>query len=174
MANFQTPNFESIAREIFKNISPKVAQKARAFFLQSFIKQGFTDTSFIPWVKRVDAFPHKTLQQSLTLKNSLRIAEQSPEKVVISAGEKLSYAAIHNEGGTISVRVTEKMRKYFWAMYYKTQNSRYKWMALTEKETLTIHIPKRQFIGESYTLDKQLEKLIIEEMLQAEKHLTFE
>lgn len=174
MANFQTPNFESIAREIFKNISPKVAQKVRAFFLQSFIKQGFTDTSFIPWVKRVDAFPHKTLQQSLTLKNSLHIAEQSPEKVVISAGEKLSYAAIHNEGGTITVKVTEKMRKYFWAMYYRTQDSRYKWMALTEKETLTIHIPKRQFIGESYTLDKQLEKLIIEEMLQAEKHLTFE
>lgn len=174
MANFQTPNYESMAREIFKNISPKVAQKARAFFLQSFIKQGFTDTSFIPWVKRVDAFPHKTLQQSLTLKNSLHIAEQSPEKVVISAGEKLSYAAIHNEGGTITVKVTEKMRKYFWAMYYRTQDSRYKWMALTEKETLTIHIPKRQFIGESYTLDKQLEKLIIEEMLQAEKHLTFE
>lgn len=174
MANFQTPNYESMAREIFKNISPKVAQKARAFFLQSFIKQGFTDTSFIPWVKRVDALPHKTLQQSLTLKNSLHIAEQSPEKVVISAGEKLSYAAIHNEGGTITVKVTEKMRKYFWAMYYRTQDSRYKWMALTEKETLTIHIPKRQFIGESYTLDKQLEKLIIEEMLQAEKHLTFE
>ena len=174
MANFQTPNFEDIARELFKNISPKVAQKARAFFLQSFIKQGFTDTSFIPWVKRMDTLPHKTLQQSLTLKNSLRIAEQSPERVVISAGEKLSYAAIHNEGGTITVKVTEKMRKYFWAMYYKTQDSRYKWMALTEKETLTIHIPKRQFIGESYTLDKQLEKLIIEEMLQAEKHLTFE
>lgn len=174
MANFQTPNFESMAREIFKSISPKVAQKARAFFLQSFIKQGFTDTSFIPWVKRMDTLPHKTLQQSLTLKNSLRIAEQSPEKVVISAGEKLSYAAIHNEGGMITVKVTEKMRKYFWAMYYKTQNSCYKWMALTEKETLTIHIPKRQFIGESYTLDKQLEKLIMEEILQAEKHLTFE
>jgi phage virion morphogenesis family len=174
MVNFQTPNFESMAREIFKSISPKVAQKARAFFLQSFIKQGFTDTSFIPWVKRVDALPHKLLSQSLTLKNSLRIAEQSPERVVISAGEKLSYAAIHNEGGTITVKVTEKMRKYFWAMYYKTQNSRYKWMALTEKETLTIHIPKRQFIGESYTLDKQLENLLIEEILQAEKHLTFE
>lgn len=174
MANFQTPNFETMAQEIFKNISPKVAQKARAFFLQSFIKQGFTDASFIPWVKRVDTLPHKTLQQSLTLKNSLRIAEQSPERVVISAGEKLNYAAIHNEGGTITVRVTEKMRKYFWAMYYKTQDSRYKWMALTEKGNLTIHIPKRQFIGESYTLDKQLEKLIIEEIHRADEHLTFE
>ena len=85
-----------------------------------------------------------------------------------------SYAAIHNEGGTITVKVTEKMRKYFWAMYYKTQDSRYKWMALTEKETLTIHIPKRQFIGESYTLNKQLEKLIIEEIHKADENLTFE
>ena len=174
MANFQTPNFEAMAREIFKNISPKVAQKARAFFMQSFIKQGFTDASFIPWVRREDALPHKTLQQSLTLKNSLRIAEQSPERVVISAGEKLSYAAIHNEGGTITVKVTDKMRKYFWAMYYKTQNNRYKAMALTKKTSLTIHIPKRQFIGESYTLDKQLEKLIIEEIDKADENLTFE
>ena len=174
MANFQTPNFETMAREIFKNISPKVAQKARAFFLQSFIKQGFTDASFIPWVKRVDTLPHKTLQQSLTLKNSLRIAEQLPERVVISAGEKLNYAAIHNEGGTITVRVTEKMRKYFWAMYYKTQNNSYKAMALTKKTSLTIHIPKRQFIGESYTLDKQLEKLSIEEIHRADENLTFE
>ena len=174
MANFQTPNFEAMAREIFKNISPKVAQKARAFFLQSFIKQGFTDTSFIPWVKRVDARPHKILSQSLTLKNSIRIAEQSPERVVISAGDRLNYAAIHNEGGTITVKVTDKMRKYFWAMYYKTQDSRYKWMALTDKEVLSIHIPKRQFIGESFVLNKQLEKLIIREMQRAEENLTFE
>ena len=174
MANFQTPNFEAMAREIFKNISPKVAQKARAFFLQSFIKQGFTDTSFIPWVKRVDALPHKILSQSLTLKNSIRIAEQSPERVVISAGDRLNYAAIHNEGGTITVKVTDKMRKYFWAMYYKTQDSRYKWMALTDTEVLSIHIPKRQFIGESLVLNKQLEKLIIREMQRAEENLTFE
>ena len=97
MANFQTPNFEAMAREIFKNISPKVAQKARAFFLQSFIKQGFTDTSFIPWVKRVDTLPYKILSQSLALKNSIHIAEQSPESVVISAGDRLNYTAINNE-----------------------------------------------------------------------------
>ena len=89
MAIFQPPNFKAMAREIFKNISPKVAQKACAFFLQS--------CSFIPWVKRVDALPHKILSQSLTLKNSIRIAEQSPERVVISVVDRLNYAAIHNE-----------------------------------------------------------------------------
>ena len=97
MANFQTPNFKAMARDIFKTISPKIAQKARAFFLQSFIKQGFTDTSFIPWVKRVDALPRKILSQSLALKNSIRIAKQSPESVVISVVDRLNYAAIHNE-----------------------------------------------------------------------------
>jgi hypothetical protein len=97
MAIFQTPNFKAMARDIFKTISLKIAQKARAFFLQSFIKQGFTDTSFIPWVKRVDALPHKILSQSLTLKNSILIAEQSPERVVISAGDRRNYTAIHNE-----------------------------------------------------------------------------
>ncbi len=86
-----------MARDIFKTISPKIAQKACAFFLQSFIKQGFIDTSFIPWVKRVDALPHKILSQSLALKNSIRIAEQSPERVVISARDRRNYAAIHNE-----------------------------------------------------------------------------
>ena len=59
-------------------------------------------------------------------------------------------------------------------MYYKTQNNSYKAMALTKKTSLTIHIPKRQFIGESYTLDKQLEKLIIEEIHRADENLTFE
>ena len=89
MANFQTPNFEAMARDIFKSISPKIAQKACAFFLQS--------CSFISWVKRVDTLPHKILSQSLTLKNSIRIAEQSPERVVISVVDRLDYAAIHNE-----------------------------------------------------------------------------
>ena len=96
MAIFQPPNFKAMAREIFKNI-PKSSSKGAAFFLQLFIKQGFTDTTFIPWVKRVDALPHKILSQSLALKNSIRIAKQLPDRVVISAGDRLNYTAIHNE-----------------------------------------------------------------------------
>lgn len=114
MANFQTPNFKAMAREILKNISPKVAQKARVFFLQQFIKQGFTDTFFIPWVKRVDALPHKILSQSLALKNSIRIAEQSPERVVISVVDRLNYAAIHNEGALAFTKSLEPLLGNFY------------------------------------------------------------
>ena len=33
MSNFQPPNFKAMARDIFKTISPKIAQKVTAFFL---------------------------------------------------------------------------------------------------------------------------------------------
>ena len=36
------------------DLPEKAGEKALQFFLASFIKQGFTDTSFIPWVKRKD------------------------------------------------------------------------------------------------------------------------
>ena len=168
------PDFEALAREALKDTPKRIAEAARNFFMQSFIKQGFTDASFIPWVRRRDALPHKTLSQSFALKNSLRIAQADLSKVMITAGEGLPYAAIHNEGGTITVKVTERMRRYFWVMFKKTKQERYKWMALTKKEHLTIHIPKRQYIGQSYTLDKKLEGIILEEIRKAERNLNFE
>ena len=64
------------------------------------------------------------------------------------------YASLHNEGGEI--KVTQKMKKFFWAMYYKsssggkrmTQHAKqFKAMAL-KKVGSTITIEQRQFIGE--------------------------
>ena len=56
-----TPDFRKIAEEVMKDLPKKVGEKALQFFLASFIKQGFTDTSFIPWVKRKDDLSHKLL-----------------------------------------------------------------------------------------------------------------
>ena len=56
-------------------------------------------------------------------------------------------------------------------MYKKTQNEKWKWMALTKKETLTIKIPKRQFIGESETLMNELDKMFIDRIKQYFKTL---
>ena len=145
----ELPDFRKIAEVAFEGLPQEVAEKARAFFMQSFIKEGFTDTSFIPWPKRKDSAGHKILSQSLVLRGSLRIAQADLKRVIINAGENIPYAAIHNNGGTITVRVTEKMKRYFWYMYQKTNDDTWKWMALTKKESLSIRIPKRQYIGES-------------------------
>lgn len=79
------------------------------------------------------------------------------------------YAAIHNEGGTITV--TSKMKRYFWYRYLLLNRSKlkrkkqvltdeeefYKCMAL-KKVGSKIVIPKRQFIG----THPEVEKLILD------------
>ena len=159
-----TPDFRKIAEEVMKDLPKKAGEKALQFFLASFIKQGFTDTSFIPWVKRKDDLTHKLLNQSYALKESIKITKADFENVEITAGEGLNYAAIHNEGGTITVKVSAKMKRYFWYMYKKTEDEKWKWMALTKKETLTIKIPKRQFIGDSKVLMNDLEEWFFKEI----------
>ena len=165
------PDYKKMWENIVSDLPQNVAEQARNFFLASFIKQGWTDTSFIPWVKRKDDLSHKLLNQSYALKNSIKITKANWEEIEITAGEGLNYAAIHNEGGTITVKVSAKMKRFFWYMYKKTEDEKWKWMALTKKETLTIKIPKRQFIGESETLMNNLDKMFIDRIKQYFKTL---
>jgi len=165
------PDFEAMARNIMKDLPEKASQQGKNFFQGSFIKEGFTDSSFIAWPKRMDDMRHKLLSQSLALRSSIRIDQADMNRVQISAGRNLPYAAIHNEGGTITVTVTDKMRRYFWAMYYRTGQDRYRGMALTKKNKFTIRIPKRQYIGESHTLMQGIERTFVDQIKQAQKKL---
>ena len=159
------PDFAKISRTLFDSLAPEVALKAKNFFLAAFIKEGFTDSSFVPWVKRRDNFTHKLLSRSYALKNSIKITSQTSNRIEIEAGRGIPYAEIHNKGGVIKVPVSEKMKRFFWYMYKKTDNEKYKFMALTKKQTITIDIPKRQYIGDSETLNKQIETLAIKTMV---------
>lgn len=105
------------------------------------------------------------------------------------------YAPIHNEGGTVHPRITPKMRRYAWAKYYElsggskglqkgakrsskgksgnetgkvvpTEAEKWKRLALTKKESLTINIPKRQFMGPSEELDARLTAYVEKEILR--------
>jgi phage gpG-like protein len=99
------------------------------------------------------------------------MASSNDQQIVFSSS--LPYASIHNEGGVITV--TEKMKKYFWAMYYKSSGAvsttkkgearntnRNKTMALEasywkamalKKVGSKIKIEQRQFIGEHREVD---------------------
>jgi phage gpG-like protein len=169
----QVPDFNKIAKQALEGLPEEVAEKARAFFLASFIKEGFTDNSFIAWPKRRDDLSHKMLSQSLKLRESIKIEEATLNRIAISAGSGIPYAEIHNNGGTINVTVTKKMRKYFWFLFKKTGKEQYKWMALSKKEQMVIHIPKRQFIGDSFTLDNKIDKIFIKRIQEQQKNLKF-
>lgn len=92
----------------------------------------------------------------------------------------LPYAGIHNEGGEI--KVTARMKRYFWHKYYEAQggfgrkkngelrNDKKNRQLTTEaefwramalmKEGKMVKIPKRQFLGMSPEVEKDVREII--------------
>lgn len=161
----EIPDFNAMATSLINALPPNVSEMAKGFFKGSFIKEGFTDYAFIAWPKRKDTDTHKVLTRSQALRDSVVVKSATPQRIEIAAGEGLPYAAIHNTGGTITVRVTDKARKFFWYMYKQSKNEKWKWMALTKKESFTLKIPQRQYIGESQELLKRIDNYINQQII---------
>lgn len=156
------------------SIIQQTAAMALAHFKHSFSNQGFTDVSLKKWPDRIGGPRNQgraALMSRGVLKRGLRIKKTSINGAIVGMDDAVKYADIHNEGGEI--KVTPQMRRFFWAMYYKTggKNNRTKgnalpqfWlsMALTTKESLTI--PKRQFIGDSVALERKIIAYVEQEL----------
>ena len=155
------------------------------FFKQSFRRQGFLNVSLTPWPKRCINLGsgRAILIQSGKLRDSIHATSSGMNRITFRT-DSLEYAKIHNEGGFIIV--TARMKRYFWYLYMKstgamgkkkdgkqrqnkanarlsTMASFYRAMAL-KKVGSKIHIPKRQYMGESNTLLKQLDAWIASEI----------
>lgn len=153
-----------------------IAEKATEHFKRRFTTKEFDGT---PWPQTKKIVKRGSLMvRSGKLVNSIRPKTVSMERVTISAGSsKVPYAKAHNEGETITIPVTDKMRRFAWAMYYKEAGAGvktnkagatyqsvgvgkkanpWKGLALTQKKTLTVKLPKRQFMGKSNALNKEI------------------
>lgn len=151
-------NFNQFLRKTLTDIKVK---------LESEFKENFTRKAFFNEKWKETKFPNR--RGSLMLRTgNLRASIQSKiqgNSIVFSSS--MPYADIQNNGGQI--KVTAKMKKYFWAMYLQstgamgkkkngelrqdkrnrmltTQAQMYKSLAL-KKVGDTIKIEKRQFIG---------------------------
>lgn len=124
------------------------------YYLLEYFQSSFTTKSFNnkQW-KRSKNNPN-TLIDSGTLKKSIKTVQLTDDLIHIESDTP--YSAIHNYGGTI--RITDKMRKFFWAQFYKTKNDSWKWMAISKASNITI--PERQFIGIPNTLKQDIEKIL--------------
>lgn len=163
--DFKPPDFMKIAEKLKKD-RQRYAEIAGVNFIKSnFDKQGFTDAGFTPWDKHKDSTYRPggaVLTASGFLRDSNEVVNSSLEQ--IEFGSYAPYAKIHNEGGTIIIKPTKKMKKYFWYMYKRTGNIKFKKMALAKE--LKIKIPKRQFIGPSATFMKELDQWTISQIQQ--------
>lgn len=160
------PDFQKIGKELIRDAQTIAEVEMVNFVMSNFEKQGFTDRGFTPWHKRKNNADsgRAILVKTGGLRDSIKITESNPDRVVLSATAK--HAQIHNEGGTINIPVTDKMRKFFWYMYKRTKEGKWKGMALTKKSHFNVKIPKRQFMGPSKTFDTHIENLFFKAIVE--------
>jgi phage gpG-like protein len=165
------PDFLGMATQLKKDAVRYAAIEGVNFFQDSFQNQGFTNQGFEAWPKRKnDVDPgRKILIKTAFLMQSIQVFDKNEKRIVF--GSDAEYAEIHNSGGIVKIPITQKSRKYFWVMFKVTGNTMWKALALTKKESITITIPKRQFIGESATFMNKLDNWAIEQIQKRFKNL---
>ena len=107
-------------------------------------------------------------------RRSIRISRKTKEQVELTTD--LDYMIAHNDGAEITMQITPRMRRFFWAMHYKFEADgdgnlkipedqvKWKWLALKKGKTITFKMPQRQFMGPSQELDERIKKAIEAEL----------
>lgn len=140
----------------FKKTIPKIlANNSVNHFKKGFSQGGKqTNNSLSGWKSRQFRKGGNTLIKTGVLQKDIQKKVVSFPRIVVGTTNVTSdYAEIHNKGGTI--RITAKMRKFFWAMFKKTGDQYWKNMATHKGNTIVI--PKREYIGASDKLSKKNE-----------------
>ena len=173
-SNLVSTRLQELLQLTQKKLPIKVGAKVRNSIRQNFRQGSFYGSE--PWQQplRRTAFggqPYKTLTSD---RNHLMMSVDyipSPGRVTLRT--TVPYASIHNEGGQI--KVTKKMKGYFWAKYHEAGGYQKKgmtpeaafWRNMALKRVGSkITIPKRQFMGEHPEVDRIINDVINKELLE--------
>lgn len=173
-----------IMRKIIKDVKVKLDEE----FSKNFERQAFFNER---WQRRKSPVREgKSLMiQSGALRRSI---QGKADESGVTFASSLPYASIHNNGGEI--RVTARMKKFFWAKYYETAGNFkrkkdgslssskrqirlsteaefYKALALMKIGSV-IKIPKRRFIGISPEVERIAKEVISHGLKEVEEALT--
>lgn len=190
-----------LERDLQKTISDTLPRKAGVLAVnhtrQNFRDGGFRDGGLQPWkpTRRQQSGSKKASDRYGPLLSSRKrlmgATYDVPMKGKVIVRNTVEYAAIHNEGGTVSThpRITPKLRKMAWARYFKAAGIRrgtssktrkkkdasappearmWKAIALSKKSRLnvTAQIPQRRFLGQSKELTEKLQEEAEKELLK--------
>ena len=161
--NQQLKNKIARMKTYIKAQAPRIAGQITVNHIRAdFRKGGLTNNGFHPWpaTKRQQSGGGGAASQYgplLSERNRLMSSiTAQPGEGHVRILTDVPYAAIHNRGGVLRPKVTAKMRKFAWAMYYKEtggkkgkgidKNNKWNALALTKKPQLTVNIPQRQFM----------------------------
>ncbi|WP_346236143.1 phage virion morphogenesis protein [Niabella insulamsoli] len=169
-------SFETFFRALVKDISVELTDE----FDRNFERKGFFNESWkaTKWANSKGSLMMRSGGLRRSVKN--QVSDDS-----ISWTSSRPDAILHNNGGEITV--TAKMKRFFWAMYYKASGAagkgkskraitltqeaaRWKSLALM-KVGSKMKIPKRQFIGSHPQVDKTIKEITDEHVNKLEASL---
>lgn len=172
-------------QNLLKNISQDIRVELLDEYGRNFERKAFFDK---PWEKRKRNGRGSLLVVSGRLRRSIRA---NVSQGAIRFSSDTPYASLHNNGGKVTV--TPKMRKFFWAMYYKnmqgvTMSIKTKqvagkqsiakndtaeyWKGLAlKKRGGHITIPKRQFLGDHPRVNTIVKKVVDERVTEWAKDM---
>lgn len=149
--------------QIFHNLPTWAGNAYLNFFLDSWERQGWLDRGLERWAQRkFDEGARRGRRAILVGPGSGRLRRSLRLRVGTDFFEVYTntpYAEIHNEGGKVVQKVTPRQRRYFWAMYYKHKRRpdvAERWRRMALSDTITMEIPKRQFMGDSDVMRRRL------------------
>lgn len=176
----------SILRGLQSRIISDIRVELLDEFDQNFVRKAFFDR---PWPSR--NYPGRRGSLLQVTGRGRRGIRGTKSSTGVTFSTDTSYMGLHNSGG--KVQITPRMRKYFWAMYYKsagdmTHSSKKRvanntarnrklsdtaqfWrnMALTKKQTITM--PQRQFLGDHPKVRTAVRQIIDNNMQRAFRDL---
>ncbi len=166
MPNNNAQEFDKLHRK-YRTFRRTIPQKAAItmvnFFKRNFQVGGFVDVPFKRWAESNYPGARRTMTKSGNTRREIKKIQVSESRVVVGIANHNHYAKIHNEGGKI--RITPKMRRFFWAKFKESGKEYWMWLALTKKEF--IEMPQRKFIGDSVALEKTMDRMLISELKKA-------
>ena len=180
---------------IHRRLPVLIGRMAKDHFQNNFRLHGFLNNGLKRW-------PETRRQQSggksvasqygplLSRRNHLFASiKYTPGDACVTIANDLLYAPIHNWGGSTHPSVTNKMRRFAWAMFYRTagikrgappksrkkrneeaanndEANKWRALALTKKKKLKVRIPQRQFLGESRELENSIRERTKQEIIK--------
>ena len=185
--NQQLKNKIARMKSYIKAQAPRIAGQIAVNHIRAdFRKGGLTNNGFHPWPitkRQTSGGSDSASQYGPLLSGRNRLMNSitaQPGEGHVRILTDVPYAAIHNKGGVLRPRVTPKMRKFAWAMFYKEtggkkgkgknsgKDSKWKALALTRKTQLNVNIPQRQFMPPeaSSELMQKIEQRIDKDLLK--------
>ena len=174
--NNNIPEINRKFKAVLLTLPAKVGAVMLDFTSKRFRQQNWYDTAPIPW------HPRKTkkgkgndatralLVKSGRLKRASKITRLTPNSATI--GNDTPYAKVHNEGINSTVQVKAHSRKMFKKTSVKEDGKRAKKVSTltgsvqVKAYSKKMRMAKRQFIGNSFELNHQIERLMKFEILK--------